>query len=230
VAVDANRLGVDFPRAYEEVVSRGGRGLATGHRRAEGEHQDHRGDEGATYHGRKAMRAILLRPRPRPILSLVLLNAALAVPAYAQPRNVALEFMAPDANWADRSLAGGAFICIQAKTASGPSEDCFGFYVRKSGKALVGGPGVVDPEFNFAKTPPARFSQVKASTTFPITAARRQRLLSFIRSFDKDFSLTPANCIAFANGVAKLAGLKTPASTSLTPVQYLDALRRLNPS
>ena len=166
--------------------------------------------------------------RPRLVLSLVLLIAAFGVQASAQPRNATLQFMAPDANWADRSLAGHAFVCIQLKTAKGVSEDCFGFYLRKSGKALVGGPGVVAREFDFTKTPPVRFVQVKASVTAPMTAAQRQRILSFIRGFDKDFSPNPANGIAFANGVAKLAGLKTPTSTSLTPVQYIDALRKLN--
>jgi hypothetical protein len=156
--------------------------------------------------------------------------AAFVTPTSAQPRNATLQFMAPEANWGDRNLAGHAFVCIQLKTGTKVSEDCFGFYLRKSGKALVGGPGIVDREFDFSKTPPARFAQVKASVSVPITSARRQRLLSFIRSFDKDFSPSPANSISFVNGVAKLAGLKTPASTSLTPVQYLDALRKLNPS
>ena len=168
--------------------------------------------------------------RPRLVLSLVLLIAAFGATPYAQPRNATLQFMAPDANWADRAFTGHAFVCIQLKTAKGVSEDCFGFYLRKSGKALVGGPGVVDREFDFSKTPPVRFAQVKASVTAPMTAAQRQRILSFIRGFDRDFSPNPGNGIAFANGVAKLAGLKTPASTSLTPIQYLDALRKLNPS
>lgn len=176
------------------------------------------------------MRAILLRQPSRLILSLVLAVAPFAAPAYAQPRTASLQFMAPDGNWGDRSVTGHAFLCIQGKTGTGQSEDCFGFYLRKNGKALVGGPGVVDKEFDFSKTPPVRFTQVKASITTSITAARRQRLLSFIRRFDKDFSLNPANCIAFANGVARLAGLKTPGSTSLTPVQYLNELRKLNPS
>ena len=147
-----------------------------------------------------------------------------------KPRNALLQFMAPDANWGDKNVTGHAFVCIQLKTGTGLSEDCFGFYVRKSGKALVGGPGVVEKEFDFSKTPPVRFTQVKASFTTSITPARRQRVLSFIRRFDKDFSLNPANCIAFANGVARLAGLKTPGSTSLTPVQYLNELQKLNPS
>ena len=168
--------------------------------------------------------------RARPILSLVLVITALAAPAHAQPRNVILQFMAPAANWGDRSLAGRAFVCLQLKSAKGVSEECFGFYLRKSGKALVGGPGVVDHEFDFSKTLPVQVVDAKASFTTPITAARRQRLLSFIRGFDKDFSLTPANCLAFANGVARLAGLKTPGSTALTPVQYLNELRKLNPS
>ena len=166
----------------------------------------------------------------RSILSMVLVIAALAAPAHAQPRNVILQFMASDANWGDRGLTGRAFICLQLKTGRGVSEECFGFYVRKSGKALVGGPGVADREFDFSKSLPVRVVDVKASVTTPITAARRQRVLSFIRGFDKDFSLTPANCLAFANGVARLAGLKTPGSTSLTPVQYLNELRKLNPS
>ena len=164
------------------------------------------------------------------IASLALVIAAFGTPAYAQARNVTLQFMAPDANWGDRSLTGHAFICIQRKTGRGVSEDCFGFYLRKSGKTLVGGPGVIDHEFDFSKTPLVRFTHVKASVTAPITVARRQRLLSFIRGFDKDFSPTPANCISFANGVARLAGLKTPRSTSLTPVQYVHELRKLNPS
>jgi hypothetical protein len=168
--------------------------------------------------------------RSRLIPSLVLIVTAFGAPASAQPRQATLQFMAADANWADRGFTGHAFICVQLKTGSGATEDCFGFYLRKSGKALVGGPGVVDREFDFSKTPPVRFVQIKASVTAPITMARRQRLLSFIRAFDKDFSPTPANCLSFANGVARLAGLKTPASTSLTPVQYVDALRKLNPS
>jgi hypothetical protein len=167
--------------------------------------------------------------RPRLLLGLVLVIAGFGAPADAQPRSVIVQFMAPEANWVDARVTGHAFICIQLETASRPSEDCFGFYLRKSGKALVGGPGVVDREFDFSKTPPARFPQINGSVTTPITVARRQRLLSFIRSFDKDFSLTPANCLAFANGVARLAGLKTPRSTSLTPVQYLNELRKLNP-
>src|SRR5262245_41154885 len=113
-----------------------------------------RGFSGLSRQGRPAM---LLPLQPRLILSFVLATAAFGATAYAQPRNATLQFMAPDANWADRNLAGHAFICIQLKTAKGVSEDCFGFYLRKSGKALVGGPGVVDREFDFSKTPPGRF-------------------------------------------------------------------------
>ena len=162
------------------------------------------------------------------IPSLLLLIAALVAPAHAQPRTVTLQFMAPDANWTDRNFTGHAFICIQTRAGSVVSDDCFGFFVRKSGKALVGGPGVVDPEFDFSKNRPARSGEVKATFTTPIAAARRQRLLAFIRGFDRDFSLTPANCLSFANGVAKLAGLETPGSTPQTPVQYLNELRTLN--
>ena len=168
--------------------------------------------------------------RPRLLLGFVLVIAEFGASAYAQPRTVTVQFMAPEANWGDRSITGHAFICIQLETGSRLSEDCFGFYLRKSGKALVGGPGVVDREFDFSKKPPGRFPHINASVTKTITVARRQRLLSFIRGFDKDFSLTPANCLSFANGAARLAGLKTPGSTSLTPVQYLNALRKLNPS
>lgn len=167
--------------------------------------------------------------RPRLLLELVLLIAGSGAPAYAQARNVTVQFMAPEANWGDPRITGHAFICIQAQTASRPGEECFGFYLRKSGKTLVGGPGVVDREFDFARAPPGRFPQITASVTAPITAARRQRLLAFIRSFDKDFSLNSANGLAFANGAARLAGLKTPRSTTLTPVQYLNELRKLNP-
>jgi hypothetical protein len=167
--------------------------------------------------------------RLRLIVPLVLLIAAVVAPASAQSRKATLQLMASDANWGDQNLAGRAFICIKLESGGAVTEDCFGFYLRKNGKALVGGPGVVDKEFSFSKTPPVRFAQIKASVTRPLTVARRQRLLSYIRGFDKDFSPTPANCLSFANGAAKLAGLKTPASTSLTPVQYVDALRKLNP-
>lgn len=176
------------------------------------------------------MRATLIRAQSRLILPLVLLIPAFGAPAYAQSRNLTLQLMAPDSNWADPNFIGHAFLCIQLKGGSAGNEECFGFYRRKSGKALVGGPGVIDKEFEFSKTPPARFSRVEASITTPMTSARRQRLLAFIKGFDKDFSLTAANCITFANGVARLAGLKTPGSTSLSPVQYLNELRKLNPS
>ncbi len=159
----------------------------------------------------------------------VLTIVAVATPAYAQPGRAVLQFMAPDGGWADRGFAGGAFVCVQLRSATGQKEECFGFYTRGTGKAVVGGPGVIDSEFEFSKRPPGRFSNAKASVTKPITERQRQRILSFIRGFDKDFSLTGANCVSFSNGVARLAGLKTPTATSPTPVQYLNELRRLNP-
>lgn len=163
-------------------------------------------------------------------LSLALTIAPFATPAHAQPGKAVLKFMASDGNWTDRSFTGHAFVCVQLTTGKDVKDDCFGFYPRTTGKTLVGGPGIIDREFDFSKKPPARFTNVQASITKPITASQRRQVLSFIRGFDKDFSLTPTNCLSFANGVARLVGLKTPASTSsATPVQFLNELRRLNP-
>ena len=60
MTVDANRLGVDSPRASGEVLSRARHSLATGHRGAKEDDKHHRGNEGTAYHGRNLMRAILL--------------------------------------------------------------------------------------------------------------------------------------------------------------------------
>ena len=90
--------------------------------------------------------------RLRLLSGLVLLIAGFGAPAYAQPRNVTVQFMAPEANWGDPRITGHAFICIRLETGSQRSEECFGFYARKNGKALVGGPGVVDREFDFSRT------------------------------------------------------------------------------
>jgi hypothetical protein len=161
---------------------------------------------------------------------MILLLGAHSATVPAQDRDIFLQFAAADGNWSDRSFTGHAFLCVQRKIGSGLKEECFGFYPRANRKALVGGPGVVDSEFDFAARPPTRFTHAKASLRKAITGAQRQKVLAFIRTFDKDFSLTPGNCVSFANGVAKLAGLKTPSSISFpTPVEYLNELRRVNP-
>lgn len=160
------------------------------------------------------------------VLSLV---APPALPARAAD-GIWVQFMASDGNWADQSVTGHAFVCVQLQVSSGLKEDCFGFYPRKGGKGLVGGPGVVDSEFDFERHPPTRFSNVKASATKAISIEERVKVLAFIRGFDKNFTLGMTDCVNFSNGVARAAGLKVPASTALTtPVKYIEELRKLNP-
>jgi hypothetical protein len=134
-------------------------------------------------------------------------------------------------HWADPRFTRHAFVCVRLKRAAGVKEDCYGFYPRRAtAKALVGGPGVVDSEFNFEKQPPGRLSNVKASVTKAISVQDRTKILAFIRAFDKHFSLNAANCVLFADGVAKLARLKTPVSTNVTtPLSYVEKLSALNP-
>jgi len=149
--------------------------------------------------------------------------------ACANDDAVFVRIMAPDANWSDGSFTGHAFVCLEEERIVGLREDCYGFYPRKSGKALVGGPGVVDSEFDFANHPPARFSKIQASITKPISNDSRIRILDFIKAFDKSFTLNAANCVTFTNEVAKLAGLRTPDSTNFTtPASYVQKLRELN--
>lgn len=155
--------------------------------------------------------------------------ACVAVPERAQDGGSSVQFMASDGDWADDRFTRHAFVCLQRKIDSDVTEDCFGFYPRTKGNALVGGPGVLDKEFDFAKTRPARFANVQVSVSTPITSEQRHRALAFIRGFDKDFSLSPRNCVLFASRLAGLVGLKTPRSSSFrTPVEYLNELRQLN--
>jgi hypothetical protein len=156
--------------------------------------------------------------------------ACVAAPERAQGGDSSLQFMASDGEWADASFTSHAFVCLQRKTDSDVTEDCFGFFPRTKGTALVGGPGVIDKEFDFSKTTPTRFGKVTVSVRTPITSEQRRRALAFIRGFDKDFSLTARNCVLFASKLASLVGLKTPRSSSFrTPVEYLNELRKLNP-
>ena len=174
--------------------------------------------------GRTPMRNVL-------VVALLLTSlACVTEPERSQHRDMALQFMAPDGTWADSSFTGHAFVCLQLETDSSVTEDCFGFYPRAKGTALVGGPGVVDKEFDFSKSPPTRFGNVQVSVRTRVTMEQRQKALAFIRGFDKDFSLTSRNCVLFANGLARLVGLTTPKSSSFpTPVEYLRELRQVNP-
>jgi len=169
----------------------------------------------------------------RLVLAFVLLvtsAACIAAPERAQDGNSSLQLMASDGDWADDSFTGRAFVCVRLKTDSDVLEDCFGFFPRIKGTALVGGPGVIDKEFDFSRSPPTRPADVKVSVTTPITSEQRRSALAFIRGFDKDFSLTSRNCVLFGNRVASMVGLKTPrSSTFRTPVEYLNELRKLNP-
>jgi hypothetical protein len=165
-----------------------------------------------------------------PMLAAVLCLTALPVIPVRAADGISIQFMASDGNWADKSFTGHAFVCVQLQVGSGLKEDCYGFYPRKSGKGLVGGAGVVDSEFDFEKHPPTRFSNIKVSATKSITIDERVKVLTFIKGFDKNFTLGMIDCVNFSNGVAKAAGLKVPASTTFTtPVKYVEELRKLNP-
>ena len=136
--------------------------------------------------------------------------------------------MAPDANWTDRAFTGHAFVCIQLKTAKGVSEDCFGFYLRKSGKALVGGPGVVDREFDFSKTPPVREGQGVCRSTDDGGSAPAQSCPSSEVStgiFRQTRATASRSRTEWPNWRISNAGIDV---TDTCP--YLDALRKLNPS
>lgn len=167
---------------------------------------------------------------PNSLLILVALMIGVNSPAYAQQEPVIVQIMAADANWADKSFTGHAFICIQLKLSNGIKEDCYGFYPKNAAAAVVGGPGVVDSELDFDKHPPTRFGNVRISVTKGVSLEARMKILGLIKGWRKDFALTAVNCVAFANAVADLAGLRTPASTnSITPVGYVMQLRSLNP-
>ena len=140
-----------------------------------------------------------------------------------------MQIMATDGNWADKSFTGHAFVCLQLRLSTGIKEDCYGFYPKGTTSTIVGGPGVVDSEFNFAERPMTRFSNVKVSVTKGVSLEVRAKILKLIQGWKKDFELSSTNCVAFANAVADLAGLRIPSGTGLTtPVNYVTHLRDLN--
>jgi hypothetical protein len=144
--------------------------------------------------------------------------------------DITIQIMASDGNWKDQSFTGHAFICLQLPVSNGVKEDCYGFYPRQNGTGLIGGPGIVDSEFDFDKHPPTRFSNVKASVTKAISLQERKKILDVITGFDKNFTVGIVDCVRFSNAVAKAAGLKVPTETTFTtPVSYIKKLQQLNP-
>jgi hypothetical protein len=109
-----------------------------------------------------------------------------------------IQIMGTSANWADSSVTGHAFVCIQLPTNSGIKEDCYGFYPKGAG-SIFGGPGAVSSEFDFNAHPPTRFSNIVNSVSKSITLQQRQDVLNAIYGHSTNYSITTSNCVTFAN-------------------------------
>lgn len=168
------------------------------------------------------------------ILLLVCLASAWLTPeAHAAPGDITIEFMASNANWADQSMTGHAFICVGLHLNSGIKEECFGFYPKDGIKGSVYGPGCVDSELNgkCGEHPITRFSNVVVSVKKKITEDQRRAVYAVGKEWNaKRFTLGWNDCVAFSNAVAKAAGLNTPTVTAATkPATYVQKLKELNP-
>jgi len=153
---------------------------------------------------------------------------ALSRPAAAAD-DIYLELMASRVSVINGEFTGHAFMCIELLLSSGIKEDCYGFYPKADNmKGYVGGPGVVQSEF---QKKPDRFSRVEQSVKTPITTAQRSKILGLVNDWDKaDYSLTKQQCIDFISSVATAAGLKIPPrNTTDFPLDFLKKLRSLNP-
>ena len=163
----------------------------------------------------------------------LVVTALLALAAGGQistAQNPTIQIMGTSANWADSSVTGHAFVCIQLPTNGGIKEDCYGFYPKGAG-SIFGGPGVVSSEFDFNAHPPTRFSNIVNSVSKSITLQQRQDILSTIYGRSTNYSITTSNCVTFANDLALAAGMNVPDDSSYTtPESYVAKLKALNPS
>jgi hypothetical protein len=144
-----------------------------------------------------------------------------------QAQSIQLEVMASRTSWTNAEFVGHAFMCIAIPISTGIKEDCFGFYPRKGGKAFIGGPGVVNSEF---QKNPRRFSRVTVSFKRPISEDQRRQIISMIDGWNsKDYNLTHRNCIDFVNSIAQMLGWRTPTRVPTDlPETYLRKLVEAN--
>jgi hypothetical protein len=139
-----------------------------------------------------------------------------------------LEIMASRVSSINGEFTGHAFMCIELLLNSGIKEDCYGFYPKNDNiKGYVGGPGVVNSEF---QKNPSRFSRVDVSLSVPISDAQRRAILTLVNDWDsKNYDLTKQQCVDFVRSAATAGGLKVPArDASDFPVDLVAKLKKLN--
>ena len=140
-----------------------------------------------------------------------------------------VQLMASRVSAINGEFTGHAFLCVQLLLTSGIKEDCYGFYPKVDNiKGFIGGPGVVQSEF---QENPNRFSRIDQSLQVPITANQRRAILQLVDEWNQaDYSLAKQQCVDFIRSVAAAAGLTVPArSISDFPVDFLKKLKDSNP-
>jgi hypothetical protein len=150
-------------------------------------------------------------------------------PKVAEAQSVQVELMAATASW-EAGEIGHAFMCISIPVGSGIKEDCYGFYPRVPGKAVVFGPGVVASEPTAEHI--TRFSRIAVSFKRPISDEQRRQIIKMTDAWNsRDYNFTSQNCIDFVDSIAHLLGWTTPprVATDL-PVTYLKKLVDANNS
>ena len=128
-----------------------------------------------------------------------------------------------------KNFPGHAFLLISIETKNGAKEEAMGFYPFPSNpaQAFVGGPGLVQQEFQKA---PARFSNVSITVQRSINWAQRKKIYELADKYNSThYQFTDSNCIDFIDAVAQAIQLHTPTrSPTQTPEAYVRALKKLN--
>lgn len=143
--------------------------------------------------------------------------------------DITLELMASKVSTINGEFTGHAFMCLALLLNSGIKEDCYGFYPRENTvKGYIGGPGVVDGEF---QKNPSRFTRITQSLTILISDGQRRTILGLVNEWNtKNYDLTRQQCVDFVRAVATAAGLKVPPrNTTDFPVDLLTKVKNLNP-
>jgi hypothetical protein len=146
-----------------------------------------------------------------------------------------LQFLARrDQSW-DQWQAGEPIICMTA--AAAPAPDCFSFLIQGAAMTVYGQLACKDNDFvglckNLpAVNLPADMSAYPTLGTYPINQAQRQRIIETVAAWNAR-QVVPGSCegAAFANQVARAAGLRTPRSSrTTTPYDYVVQLVKSNP-
>lgn len=145
----------------------------------------------------------------------------------ANAQDIRVEFMASDTSWIESAYTGHAFMCIRLRINSGWKEDCYGFYPKSGSKGFIGGPGLVQSEF---QKNPSRFARIGISISKPINESQRLEILRLVNVWNGEpFDLTNRNCIDFVASVAKDIGWLLPArEPTELPRAYLKKLQDEN--